>query len=407
MRELPPDALADLAPPPERLTPLCAADVIIRPVKWLWRDVLVQGALNSIQGIAGIGKTFKLCAVAAAVSSGGCVQSVGGGMEPLQCGRVLYLSGDDDPSTTLVPRMTELGADLGNIHFAPDGMLPQIGSGELKQLFEAVKPSLCVIDTLQHFLPGRVDLNSANSTTSALQPLKVLAEKYNCAVVVIQHISKIGASGNGGFSVNFGIGSAAVNGLFRSVWTLGRLKDSDGRPSSIRAIAPSKTNLVKGDAPCILFELSQDRGFLWAGVDHDLTAEELYSPTKTQQPREAPERDECAAHLKALLADGPVLASAVWDATKANGFSEKTVKRTKKEMGIESKKEGDVWVWNLQGGQHTRQDDLDPLDLLDQGGQLVTIGNSEGGQEGQLKPVGSICDPLGLTTFAEGQVVRL
>ena len=47
-------------------TTLCAADVAVRDVEWLWHHVFVRGGLNSIQGIAGIGKTFLLCAVVAA-----------------------------------------------------------------------------------------------------------------------------------------------------------------------------------------------------------------------------------------------------------------------------------------------------------------------------------------------------
>ena len=140
---------------------LCASDVEVRDVVWMWHDVFVRGALNSIQGIAGIGKTFLLCAVAASTSNGGCVQSVTGGMEKLPQRTVLYLSGDDDPRTTIVPRLNGFNADLDKIHFAPPDILPPIGSPEFAQLFDAVKPSLAIVDTLQHFLPTRTDLNSA------------------------------------------------------------------------------------------------------------------------------------------------------------------------------------------------------------------------------------------------------
>ena len=63
--------------PPTVIIPIRAADVETRPVNWLWKDVLIQGAVNSIQGIAGVGKTYMVCAVVAAVSTGGHVQSTG------------------------------------------------------------------------------------------------------------------------------------------------------------------------------------------------------------------------------------------------------------------------------------------------------------------------------------------
>jgi len=332
---------------PEVLTPLCAANVEIRPVNWLWRDVFMQGALNSIQGIAGVGKTFMLSAVVAAVSNGGVVQSTRGTMEKLKQGRVLYLSGDDDINTTLVPRLKEFGADLNNIFFAPDGKLPAIGSTELESLFESVKPSLCVLDTLQHFLPGKVDLNSANATTNALQPSKRLAEKYDCCIVVIQHISKVSASGNGGYSVNFGIGSAAVNGLFRSVWTLGRLRDEDGKPEDVRVLAPSKTNLVPGDLPCILFELTAERGFLWAGTDTDLTAEALYDPIKKQSTRKAPAREEAENFLRDILADGDRTATEIDIERNQAGISRETLNDAKKRLNVLSYQKSRVWYWRL------------------------------------------------------------
>lgn len=334
-----------------------ASDITVKPLQWLWRDVLVQGALNSIQGLAGIGKTYLVCAIVAAISAGGVIQGVSGKMERLKAGTVLYLSGDDDPSMTLVPRLQQLSADLKKIYFAPDGLLPAIGSTMLETLFENSKPSLCVFDTLQHFLPPKTDLNSANATTFALQPLKVLAEKYDTTIVVIQHISKISASGNGGHSVNFGIGSSAVNGLFRSVWTLGRLINNDGTQSDIRVLAPSKTNLVPGDPPSVKFNLSAEAGFEWAGIDHDLTAEQLYQPVRKIR-RNAPARSDAENFLKDTLSEKDVLATVVKHEASVAGISFETLKDAKKSLGIESKKRHGVWYWSANNAKpsHTQLD---------------------------------------------------
>jgi hypothetical protein len=286
--------------------------------------------------------------VVAAVSNGGDVQGVCGDMEALPSGKVLYLSGDDDISTTIVPRLMTFHADLKNIHFAPDGILPPIGGAEFAQLFEMVKPSLCIVDTLQHFLPPRTDVNSAISTTVALQPLKVLAEKYNCAVVVIQHISKVSASGNGGYSVNFGIGSAAVNGLFRSVWTLGRIKGDDGKPSITRALAPSKTNLVAGDPPSILFDLTLESGFEWAGVDGDLTAEQLYNPLKRPAHRPKDKREQAKELILDLLKNGGMVSSKLQDYVIENiGCSKRTLESACAEIDLKRYKTGKVWYVSL------------------------------------------------------------
>ena len=376
---------------PPAIMPICGSNIETRPVEWLWQDVLVRGALNSIQGIAGIGKTFMLCAVVAAVSKGDHLQATNGNTERVDIGNVLYISGDDDPSTTLVPRMNDLDAKVCNVYFSPDGLLPAIGSPELESLFEQTKPSLCVLDTLQHFTPPKTDFNSANSMANSLQPLRRLAEKYNTCVVVIQHISKVAASGNGGDSVNFGIGSSSINGIFRSVWTLGRLKDEEGKPTSTRVLAPSKTNLVPGDPPCILFDLTPEHGFQWAGIDGDITAEALYDPARKPAQRAAPAREYAEEFLRDMLADGKMRVKDIEAEAEACGIAVKTTLRYAREnIGVRTTRENDgsgklIGYWHLdhespltirdgqdgQDGQDGGQyDHVDHVDHVDIGGHV-------------------------------------
>ena len=52
------------------------------------------------------------------------------------------------------------------------------------------KPALVVLDPLQAFLDGKVDMNRPNQTRTALSPLAEIAERYGCAVLVIRHLAK-------------------------------------------------------------------------------------------------------------------------------------------------------------------------------------------------------------------------
>jgi hypothetical protein len=108
--------------------------------------------------------------------------------ESVPKGRVLYLSGDDDIETTIVPRLLSMNADMSNVFFQPDGSAPYIGSAELEQLIDDVKPLLVILDTFQHYLPPHTNTNSMSRTTAILQPLNDLARKHNFSAVVIQHI---------------------------------------------------------------------------------------------------------------------------------------------------------------------------------------------------------------------------
>ncbi|MCL1820399.1 MAG: helicase RepA family protein [Oscillospiraceae bacterium] len=267
------------------ISPVWAASVPDKPLDWFYPNVFVRGELNGIQGMPGDGKTWLMCEIAAQTSIGGIVQGVVDESDcaELPCGNVLYLPGDDAPER-IKERLVSRGADLSKVAFAPDGSLPQIGSPELEQLFEQTAPTLCVIDTLQHFC-GKASASDMTAITTALQPLQTLARKHNTAVVVIMHVSKHAATGNGGDSTSYPIGSYAIAGIYRTLWTLGRLKEVDGKPSPTRALCQSKNNYAEFDPPALLFELRD--GFRWVGVDADLTAEDLYNKSKRQRGRPA------------------------------------------------------------------------------------------------------------------------
>jgi predicted ATP-dependent serine protease len=180
------------------IAPMWAAGVPDKPLDWFYPNVFVRGELNGVQGIPGDGKTWLMCELAAQTSVGGIVQGVldENDCAELPLGNVLYLSGDDAPER-IKERLISRGADLSKIAFAPEGSLPQIGSPDMEQLFEQTQPTLCIVDTLQHFIGG-ASSGDMRAITVALQPLQLLAQRYNTAVVAVMHISKNAANGKGG-----------------------------------------------------------------------------------------------------------------------------------------------------------------------------------------------------------------
>jgi hypothetical protein len=330
------------------IVPLLAADVKDKPTEWFYPNVFVRGELNGIQGIPGDGKTWLMCELAAKTSVGGAVQGLEGNDDTvrLPLGKVLYLSGDDSPER-LKERLVLQGANLTEIAFPPEGMLPQIGSAELTELFDQIRPVLCIVDTLQHFING-VSMNDLAAITRALQPIQALARQFNTAIVSIMHVSKFAASGNAGDSTSFAIGSYAIVGLFRSLWTLGRLKDEHGKPSATRALCLSKSNYAEIDPPAILFELRD--GFHWVGVDFDLLAEDLYTRSRLRG-RPAEKRDAVKEEILRILGGGePVLSSVLEEEVcKATGCHFQTIKTAKKELGVLVRKIGNEWYSVLPG----------------------------------------------------------
>jgi hypothetical protein len=328
------------------IAPAWAVDVPDKPLEWFYPNVFVQGELNGVQGIPGCGKTFLMCELAAQTSVGGIVQGVfdENDVAELPIGNVLYRSGDDAPER-LKERLLSRGADLARIAFAPEGTLPQIGSPEIADLFTQIHPTLCIIDTLQHFING-ANSNEMTAVTAALQPLQLLARQHNTAVIVIMHVSKFAAQGNGGDSTSYSIGSYAIAGIFRTIWTLGRLKDESGKPIAMRALCVSKNNYAEFDPPALLFELRN--GFRWAGVDPNLLAEHLYDKKKNKG-RPAEKRDGVKSEILWLLGNGEPMLSVELEqkVCGATGCHVNTLAAVKKELGVESYQSGRQWFCRL------------------------------------------------------------
>jgi hypothetical protein len=237
---------------------------------------------------------------------------------------------------------------LSKIAFAPEGSLPQIGSQELVRLFEQTKPVLCCIDTLQHFC-AKASASDMTAITSALQPLQSLARRYNTAVIVVMHITKYAAQGNGGDSSSYAIGSYAIAGIFRTLWTLGRLRESDGKPSTLRGLCVSKNNYAEQDPNALIFELRD--GFRWVGIDETLTAEDLFDKSKKQRGRPAEKRDAVKSEILRLLDGGEAIPSAELETAvcASTGCHAQTLKAAKRDLGVECYQSGGAWFSRLPG----------------------------------------------------------
>lgn len=178
--------------PPGDSIVIRASEITPKRVEWLWPGRIPLGKLTTFAGVGGLGKTFVLCDIAARVTVG-----LNWPDDPGQCcehGQVLFISGEDDPDDTLVPRMIELGADLSKICFLKtevqdkfqlrdietlDRAMSQIGSGIR---FVAIDPPTAYL--------GGVDDHKNAELRSLLSPLKSWAAKHQVALVFNTHINK-------------------------------------------------------------------------------------------------------------------------------------------------------------------------------------------------------------------------
>jgi RecA-family ATPase len=211
----------------------------VRPLKveWLWEGVLPRGMLSSVQGSVGSGKSFLTCKIVAEVSRGGKFPSELG-LRSVPEGRTLMANSDDDVARTILGRLVANGAKLENIEFLDPNDRVTFTDKRLRELFAGLRPALAVFDPLQNFYGNSVGMDKANLAHPIIMNIRNLAAEFGCAVLCVQHISKMANNGGVANPADWALGSIGINGIFRSVWTLGRL--ADGR----RALLPSKTSLT-------------------------------------------------------------------------------------------------------------------------------------------------------------------
>jgi RecA-family ATPase len=90
----------------------------------------------------------------------------------------------------------------------------------LEQALIRTKAKLLILDPIQAYLGGGMDMNRANEARDMTKRLAALAEKYKCAILLIGHMNK--AAGNK--AAYRGMGSIDFYAVARSVLLIGRIE---------------------------------------------------------------------------------------------------------------------------------------------------------------------------------------
>lgn len=133
----------------------------------------------------------------------------------------------------------------------------------LEQAVIKTGAKLLILDPIQAYLGGGMDMNRANEARNMTKRLAALAEKYQCAIVLVGHMNK--AAGNK--AAYRGMGSIDFLAVARRVLLFGRVEGEE----KTRAVVQIKNNLVAFGQPKA-FALSEN-GFYWLG-DYKITADD-------------------------------------------------------------------------------------------------------------------------------------
>ncbi len=204
-------------------------DVPIQSVEWLVPELLPLGEVSLLGADGGTGKGIWQAQLIAYVTAG--KTSGFFPVPPPKTGRVLILSGEDDPGKVLKARLLAAGADMSRVlvltaddYYAQTGQPLTFKDKALEKFVQESGPLLLIADPLQSFLPSDVEMASRNQMRGALLPLRALAARQGCAVLIAMHSNKKqGVSGRARLA-----DSSDLWDMARSVLMMGRSK-SDGK----------------------------------------------------------------------------------------------------------------------------------------------------------------------------------
>ena len=347
------DTLPPLTDRDEEAVPalLRVGDVAGQRIDWLWHGWMPRRMLTVLGGYGGDGKSTVMAALIAAITTGGRLPD--GSTAPLM--NVLMLSAEDDVAYVIRPRLDIHGADVDRV-FVLKGT--RRGDEEaqwldlrrdarvMRKVIEEHGIGLVVIDPLSSYLP-KSDRNSEGDIRDALQPLMSLIEATSVAVVGIMHIGK---STDGRRAAQRLLGSTAFTALARSVIMLADVPDArqpadaqhNGKHKVLQVV---KSNYAIPPAP-LLFRRPRDGAIEWIG-EASVGVEECLTTGSSE--RVTPARNDAEEFLFTMLAGGSQRASDVLDAAKESGFSERTLRRAQKSLGVHVYKIGvrGGWYWKL------------------------------------------------------------
>ena len=308
------------------------SEVQSQEIEWLWYPFIPYGKLTIIQGDPGDGKTTMVLNLAAKLSKGEALDENMKVTEPVN---VIYQTAEDGLADTVKPRLELAGADCERIIVIDesDKSLSMVDE-RLEEAIVRTGARLLILDPIQAYLGGGMDMNRANEARDMTKRLGALAEKYKCAIILIGHMNK----GSGAKAAYRGMGSIDFFAMARSVMLVGRIEGQ----SNLRAMIQIKNNLAAFGHPKA-FELAED-GFHWLG-DYEITADEVLGgmvpkasklEMAKQFLREQAERTQ------------KILSTEIIEFAAQEGISKRTLETAKKELKIKAEHCNNNWYWNLR-----------------------------------------------------------
>jgi len=353
------------------------ADYAIVPKEYLWYPVLPKAEPVGIGGDPGVGKSVTLLRIIAHLTTGTAFPTLFDDRpeHPFDPQHVVLYTYEDDPASTIHPRLVINGGDPHYVHIIQGKRAP--GTTDLlpmslqdlttiKKMLERNRPALFALDPLQSFWGPNVDQNRASDTRPILDAVNTLCKEHRCTPLYVRHHGKSPHAK----AQQAGLGSTDITASLRS--ELGLYKDSED--PNLRILAQVKTNgrlapsiqlrFSGGTCPVMIDGqrvLAEEARASWDGKSaltaEDLNAREMAHGGDTEEATSA--LDAAREFLREMLKDGAALTDDVGAQAKKAGVSSATLRRAKDKEHVKARRrpQDDLpihkwpWEWYRSNGE--------------------------------------------------------
>ena len=158
-------------------------EVQSKEVNWLWYPYIPYGKITIIQGDPGEGKTTLALRLAALLSKGEALPYDDTEREPV---KIIYQTAEDGLEDTIKPRLEAAEADCTQIKVIDESeaALSMLDERIEKAIIE-VGARVVILDPIQAYVGANINMNNANEVRNVMAQLGRIAEKYDCAILLV------------------------------------------------------------------------------------------------------------------------------------------------------------------------------------------------------------------------------
>ncbi len=318
-----------------------ASEVEPRRVRSLMDKRLPVGAVTTLAGPGGLGKSTLCIAVGAQLTRG----ELQGSRNPQS---VVFVSTEDTAAEVLIPRLMLADANMDRVYFPrltekgkPAALSLPDDMKAVESVMRESKARLLVLDPFFSMVSTTVNANSDHHVRAMLTPLAELAERLQLIVIIVVHVNK----GAHLAILDRVMGSVGVVNGPRSTLVFARDPHDEDEESYDRVLVHAKTNWTKKQ-PTLAVKIEEgtvlDRNgrpiHTSRAAIGDVVNVDANDVLRTATAEEQGALREAVDFLRGELVDGPLPVAVLKEPKRLRSLSisRATLYRAKKQLGVVS-----------------------------------------------------------------------